>query len=239
MPGKRSTNIADVDISDTFYGVLHAEGVTLPSEGRQSIYDGGGNESALQLGRAGNGATITGTLSTGDLVVRDKVKASNLDILTLTNLIYPVGSVIFSIDSTNPQERFEGTTWTRVSRGRYLAGVGTTVDNGTGSTNIITLTAGDNGGQFKQTITTPDHTHGTGSFRNNNQDDWWGISDGWDDDNTYTVRKTEGNGGKKETAEISSAGSAGTGTTLPINNNSYSINITPGNFAMYVWQRTS
>lgn len=238
MPGKRSTNLTDVNISDSFYGILHAEGVPLPSDGQQIVYDGNGNASALQLGRVNNGVTITGTLSTAGLTVRDKLSASNLDILTLVDLLYPVGSAFFSIDNTNPGVRFIGTTWTQVGAGRYLAGIGTTLDNGIGTTNILTLTAGNNSGQFEQSITTPNHTHGTGTFRTSTDDNWWGIIDGWDDNTTYTIRLTEGKDNTKVTDTVSSAGGNGTGTTLPINKASYNINIKPATFAMYVWQRT-
>lgn len=55
--------LTDQNISNTYTGILHAQGTILPSSGQVLIYDGDGNSSALRLGRAGFGATISGGLS--------------------------------------------------------------------------------------------------------------------------------------------------------------------------------
>lgn len=41
------------------------------------------------------------------------------------DLVYPVGSIYFSMNSTNPSKYFGG-TWTQISQGRCLVGVDTT-----------------------------------------------------------------------------------------------------------------
>ena len=43
------------------------------------------------------------------------------------DLVYPVGSIYFSMNSTNPSKYFGG-TWTQISQGRCLVGVDTNQD---------------------------------------------------------------------------------------------------------------
>lgn len=54
------SSLRDANISDTYFGVLHAGGTQLPANGRASIYDGYGNISALSVGCSGNGVLVTG-----------------------------------------------------------------------------------------------------------------------------------------------------------------------------------
>lgn len=79
----------------------------------------------------------------------------NLDIL---NMVYPVGSIYMSVNSTNPATLFGG-TWKAISQGRTLVGVGTWSDiNG----HKMTWTAETTGGEYFHTLTTnemPSHTH--------------------------------------------------------------------------------
>lgn len=55
------SSLTNVNISDTYIGVLHASGQQLPSTSRALIYDGYGNPSALSVGVSGNGVEVTGT----------------------------------------------------------------------------------------------------------------------------------------------------------------------------------
>lgn len=60
------------------------------------------------------------------------------------DLVYPVGSIYFSMNSTNPSKYFGG-TWTQISQGRCLVGVDTTQTefntvNKTGGKKTHTLT---------------------------------------------------------------------------------------------------
>ena len=67
MPGIQATTLTNVNISDTFYGLLHAGGQNVPATGQAQIYDGNGNTTALKLGVNCNGATICGGLSASSL----------------------------------------------------------------------------------------------------------------------------------------------------------------------------
>ena len=67
MPGQVATTLTNVNISDTFYGVLHAGGQPIPATGQAQIYDGNGGVAALKLGVNCNGATICGGLSATSL----------------------------------------------------------------------------------------------------------------------------------------------------------------------------
>ena len=60
-------------IKDTYDGLLKTEDSTqgLPTTGQVLIEDGVGNDSSLQLGRANNGATISGQLNVTGGVVGD------------------------------------------------------------------------------------------------------------------------------------------------------------------------
>lgn len=78
MAGLAATNLTNVNISDTFYGVLHAGGESLPSSGQAQIYDGYGNPTALKLGANCNGATICGELSATSLSLTTPILSSIL-----------------------------------------------------------------------------------------------------------------------------------------------------------------
>ena len=81
--------------------------------------------------------------------------SGNLDIL---NMVYPVGSIYMSVNSTSPATLFGG-TWEAISQGRTLVGVGTGTDiNG----DSMTWTAEAEGGEYLHTLTIdemPSHSH--------------------------------------------------------------------------------
>lgn len=54
------SSLTDVNISDTYIGVLHAYGQQLPANDRAVVYDGYGNASALSVGVSGNGVAVLG-----------------------------------------------------------------------------------------------------------------------------------------------------------------------------------
>ena len=139
-----TASLTNTNINDTYVGVLHAKGAPIPASGMESVYDGFGNKSALKIGREGVGLAVCGALS-----------ANNVDddfIALLADRLYPVGSVFLSVDNTNPQDRFGG-TWTQVSQGRFVAGVG----QGTDSLNQTQSFAAENGtsGTYYHTLTIP------------------------------------------------------------------------------------
>lgn len=53
-------DLTDQDMSETYIGLLHAQGEPLPVIGRTVVYDGIGNATALSLGRVDAGVKITG-----------------------------------------------------------------------------------------------------------------------------------------------------------------------------------
>ena len=94
-----------------------------------------------------------GTLSRGG--------ATNLDsfhddiISEIINLIYPVGSIYMSVNSTNPGELFGG-TWKQI-QGRFLLGQGSG------------YSAGEIGGEANHTLTVaemPSHYHAYATYQN-------------------------------------------------------------------------
>ena len=66
----------------------------------------------------------------------------------LVDLVYPVGSLYFSTNSTNPSTLFGG-TWQPYGQGRTIIGAGTGND---GSTSM-SFTATSTGGKYKTSIT--------------------------------------------------------------------------------------
>jgi len=202
-----SESLTNTNISETYVGVLHAKGEALPASGQEDIYDGFGNKSALSLGRAGQGIDVDGALGSN-------FKAA------IADTIYPVGSVIFSIDNTNPGDRFTGTTWLQVSKGKFIAGTGQGTDN---SSDTHTVAAGDvdTTGEYKHQLTVtelPEHTHPikNSSNRGNN-------------DNIAYYGDHGSNRGYPQSTDL-----------LPDNTGgNQSHNNIPPTFGMYVWQRTA
>lgn len=201
-----STSLTNTNISETYVGVLHAKGAALPElPGREDIYDGFGNKSALKVGRAGAGIDIDGTLGTS-------FKAA------ITEAIYPIGSVIFSQNDNDPGTRFTGTSWTQISKGRFIAGEG----EGTDGTEFKTIPAGnDTTGKYNHKLTTPElasHRHEV-KFTH-------GGSQSLGGDTVAKGNSTNGND------RLSNDVVQDTGSGTPHNN-------MPPSFGLYVWQRTS
>ena len=112
------------------------------------------------------------------------VDIQGLDMSTVINTIYPVGSIYMSVNSTNPGTLFAGTTWTQLEN-RFLLGAGSSYANGS------------TGGEATHTLTInemPSHNHSV-SFR---------FSDGagggswnyFDPGSNYTVTSNNTGGGQ-------------------------------------------
>lgn len=116
----------------------------------------------------------TTTISDEDLI--PIVQNNETKIVSLVNMIYPVGSIYMSVNNTSPATLFGG-TWEKIE-GRYLLGAGTPTQNS--NTNFGTLSNeqlswvfnnGDTLGQYQHTLTEnelPSHRH-AGIF--------WGTAD--------------------------------------------------------------
>lgn len=53
-----TTTFTDLNISDTYLGILHVNGEPLPATSQQRVYDADGNASDMTLGRLGQGASF-------------------------------------------------------------------------------------------------------------------------------------------------------------------------------------
>jgi len=153
-------------ISDKYTSLLHLSGAKLTSDlatgqTAHGVYDGVGNYTGM-------GVTTT-NISFNNITMPKSVTDT-----TLVDYLFPVGSIFMSIDDVDPGERMPGagqgnvdTVWELVSKGLFLAGVGT----GTDSNGVEkTITAGDRLadhpeeqiGEYTHTLTVeeaPDHTH--------------------------------------------------------------------------------
>lgn len=88
----------------------------------------------------------------------------------LIDLVYPIGSIYLSANTTDPETLFSGTKWKQL-KGRFLLGAGAPEDN-TDSTfgalrnNSYNFQTGAKGGQYTHTLTVdqmPYHNHGATS----------------------------------------------------------------------------
>lgn len=61
-------SLTDQDISATYKGLIHAQGLPIPSIGQTRLYDGNGSATAISIGAGNNGATVRGTLTVTDLM---------------------------------------------------------------------------------------------------------------------------------------------------------------------------
>jgi hypothetical protein len=85
-----STALTNTNISDTYKGVLHAMGTQLPAQGLQYIHDGDGNRTSLQLGRTGQGISVTGGVATTGSVVLYAIGGTGVtNTLNLSTSTYP------------------------------------------------------------------------------------------------------------------------------------------------------
>lgn len=148
-------SLTDQFISDLYGSLLHVDADSLSSASLPDVYDGLGNKSSLSIGLEGQGAVITGSLTTGNIVLPNQPTLINL-----IDYIYPVGSCLLTLDPTNPSSRFIGTSWVQVSQGLVVTGAGTGTDTQGVSK---TVTVGSNtGGFYQQTLSSsniPDHSH--------------------------------------------------------------------------------
>lgn len=203
-------DLTDDFVADSFFGVLHTSNVPVSGANLPPVYDGLGHRSSLKLGSDGNGASISGCLSADCLTITGYPN--------IIDYLYPVGAVYIDTLDVNPQTRFVGTTWGKISEGIFLAGVGTGTDvNGVNKT----ILPGSNVGEYQHTLTTneiPSHSHR--------------VRNGTGGENTDTLRDGNGFSGMDDTLEYGSYNNIieATGGSSPHN-------ITPPSFGVYIWKR--
>jgi hypothetical protein len=223
-------SFTDQFISDLYGSMLHVETPSLT--GVDVVYDGLGNASSLSVGLSGEGARITGALTSGNIVY-----PTYPSLINFIDYIYPIGSCLLSLDNANPSIRLLGTVWTQVGQGRVITGVGT----GTDSNGVArTVTSGNNsGGLYQQTLSAsniPDHFH----YIANN------IADFAPDRDPLTSENYMARAGRLQTNPVSynlegndviptvgkTSGIAGVGQTTPITT-------TNPTYGVYIWTRIS
>lgn len=219
-----TTTLTNTTISETYVSLLHSNGEILPSTGQQWIYDGCGNRSSIKLGRNCNGLTVCGTLS-ADSIITGSITST--DWLGIVNVIYPIGSIYLSYDDVNPSTRWIGTTWSRVSEGRYLAGVGTGTDGAVNKT----LSVGDVIGSYQVTLTEaqlPAHRH---NLRHPDTGEQF-----------YVINDGNFSGGGVDTSREQGPNDSDDARYYPYTNftgNNQPHENTPPGYAVYVWRRTA
>ena len=116
-----SASLQNEFISDTYTSLLHLSGGGLYEDPpKRDVYDGAGNLT---------GFTLSGTKVIANNVELpeqhvDSADAADGNITRLIDMFFPVGSVQMTFDNVSPSTRLPGTTWDRVSQGRFLVGVG-------------------------------------------------------------------------------------------------------------------
>ena len=146
-------DLTDQFVAQSYKGVLHTSNEELLDASPKQVYDGVGNPSAMKLGGSGEGVEIS-----GDVVADNFRIVIGNEKRSLINYIYPIGSVYFSVDDGNPDAKFPGTTWTQISQGRFIVGVGT----GNDSVEDNTFISENNNGRYNTTLTEaqlPSHRH--------------------------------------------------------------------------------
>ena len=103
--------------------------------------------------------------STNTPVNADNLNKMDEGIANVVDLIYPVGSIYMSVNSTNPATLFGG-TWEQI-KGRFLLGTGEVEANTTNfwgelQKNAVNCPPGERGGEATHTLTIkemPNHNH--------------------------------------------------------------------------------
>lgn len=120
--------LTNTNISATYKGVLHTNGITIPPTGQEAVYDGVGVQSSLSVGRANRGVTVTGLLSAnavkaGELLMPNvdgsqnqvvaRIGAGTLGLRSISELIGS-GPAIENGVYDNPRITVEGNVITKI-----------------------------------------------------------------------------------------------------------------------------
>lgn len=234
MPATPATNLETTNISDTYYGLLHAGGVPIPSTGQHLIRDGSGTPTAIRLGANCNGATICGTLSATKIAgksldIDDLITPTQINISELVKVLYPVGSVIYTATGTNPGTRsgWNGTTWSQIATGRFIVGVGSGVDD---RGENRSFGSGNTYGEYFHVLNVneiPSHTHSL-----NVGGEQFYITNDKNDKSPTTLNRfrSDGPSGSNDGRYCS---------VLPSTGGSQEHNNIPPGYGLWVWQRTA
>jgi len=160
---------------------------------------------------------------------------------TVVDLIYPVGSIYLSVNSTNPGTLFGG-SWTQI-KDRFLLSAGDTYSAGsTGGAETVTLTANN----------IPAHTHSIAKITNGTAESAgahvhgaWYASDSSPNRDWGCEWHNGAKAAGSSSAGMDSAGAHTHTVTIPAHNTGNNtttgaaVNKMPPYLAVYVWQRTA
>ena len=150
--------------------------------------------------------------------------SGKIDLSSLWDQIYPVGSIYITVNATNPSVLFGG-TWEQI-KDRFLLGAG---DN---------YAAGNTGGEETHVLTNNELPKVTGSFQSRQTNDL-NILDVYGDDGCFSYTP---NGGDRWKNQISgSDASANNNALITFDNGgkNQAHNNMPPYLAVYVWKRTA
>jgi len=141
-----------------------------------------------------------------DELIANKVTAKQSDDSSIFDKIYPIGSIYFSINSTNPSTLFGG-TWVAWGTGRVPVGINTSDTNfntveKTGGAATITLTSSQ----------IPSHSHGLNSHTHS-----FSATTDSKGGHTHKIGADFDGGSGSARYTVHSAGTSGAGTTMPTN----------------------
>ena len=241
---------ADLAIWKQIYDYSGAE-ITVP-KANKAVFDGDGNpinttylkSVPVYTGATTSAAGVAGLVKAPGITDREKFLKGNgewaevpkLTKLDLLDMIYPVGSIYMSVNSSNPGSLFGG-TWEAYAQGRVLIGAGTGTDS---RSEQKTFAAGSTGGEYNHQLTVGElasHGHSASS------------SSSGAHTHTYKSRNMSGYNWDQGNGVTSSSGSkaitipsAGTHThTITVNSAGSSTahnNIQPY-ISVYIWRRTA
>ena len=163
-------------------------------------------------------------------------KSYKINNTSIFDLIYPVGSIYMSVNSTNPGTLMAGTTWQRIT-GRFLLAA---TDGGSSG---ASQAAGNTGGAATVTLTAaqsglPSHTHGIGSgqafIRYNQTATGQGVQErSVASGASGNYKAPVVNSSSVDFSYVSTTGSEGGDNASSAHNNM------PPYLAVYVWKRTA
>lgn len=163
-------------------------------------------------------------------VIQEEVKKAldflNNKLKSVNDLVYPVGSIYMSVNSTSPATLFGG-TWVALNEGRVLIGAGKAYP------------AGSTGGEASHTLTTaemPSHNHSGSTASAGSHTHYFSYASGWGQGADGYIRMHEGTGKTKTT---SSSGSHSHTVSIDSAGGGSAHNNMQPYLSVYMWKRTA
>ena len=177
----------------------------------------------------------------GQFYVADE---NRTNIKEIRDLIYPVGSIYMSVNSTNPYYLFGG-TWEAI-QGRFLIGTGANVANtsnywGSLAANALNCPAGEMGGETVHTLVTsemPSHTHTISSSGGHSHTAKFKEHPLASSSNSKDFARKQSTSDQDSTARVTVSDGAHTHSPAKTGGDG-SHNNMPPYLSVYMWKRTS